>query len=168
MDNSSSKMTIREICKSTVVTASVAEVWHAWTTIEGTATFFAPRGHIRLEKGGPYELYFDLDAPAGQQGSEGCTVLEFASEMFLSFTWNFPPSLPSIRGEHTTVGVGLQPLQGGSTRVVITHTGWQAGDDWTAGFEYFNRAWALVLARLKHRFAVAPLDWNNPYTPDDL
>ena len=161
------KLTVREICTSVVVNATVADLWHAWSTTEGATTFFAPRAHILLAPGGAYELFFDPTAPVGQQGSEGCSIVEFQPEQYLCFTWNFPPSIPSLREKHTTVGVGLQAVQGGKTRVVLTQTGWSIGEDWSQGFSYFQRAWKLVLARLKHRFESAPIDWSNPYEPPD-
>ncbi len=166
MDDSTIKRTVREICKSVEVSASLAEVWHAWTTSEGATTFFAPEAHIVAAPGGAYELYFDLEAPEGERGSEGCTIIELAEEKFLSVTWNFPTSLPTIRGEHTAVGIGLQALGAARTRVVLTHTGWKAEPAWLEGFTYFTRAWDLVLGRLQHRFEVGPIDWADPFTPN--
>ena len=166
MDDNKAKLTIREICKATEVEAPLAEVWRAWTTAEGAITFFAPEARIEATAGGAYELYFDLESPEGERGSEGCTIRELVEEKFLSVTWNFPPSLPSILSEHTTVGIGLQALGVDRTRVVITHTGWQDGPVWAEGFTYFMRAWDMVLGRLQHRFAVGPIDWADPFTPD--
>jgi len=166
MDDIKVKLTVREICKSALVDAPLAEVWRAWTTAEGATTFFAPAAHIVAEAGGPYELYFDLELPEGERGSEGCTIRELAEEQYLSVTWNFPPNLPSIRGEHTSVGIGMQALGAAQTRVVITQTGWRDDPAWQDGFTYFMRAWDLVLSRLQHRFTVGPIDWADPFTPD--
>lgn len=165
MDDSAIRRTVREICKSVEVAAPLAEVWRAWTSAEGAITFFAPGARIEARPGGPYELYFDPEAPEGERGSEGCTVRELQTERFLSVTWNFPPSLPTLRNEHTTVGIGLQAMDAGRTRVVLTHTGWRDGPQWMEGFSYFVRAWDLVLARLHHRFAEGPIDWADPFTP---
>lgn len=65
----------RMIRKDVVVNACVEEVWEAWTAPEGAVTFFAPRANIRLAIGGPYELFFDLDAPEGSRGGEGLRLL---------------------------------------------------------------------------------------------
>ena len=46
--------------------------------MDGARTFFAPEAHIELRPEGPYEMYFDSDAPVGERGGEGCTVLEAA------------------------------------------------------------------------------------------
>ena len=32
-------------------------------------------------------------------------------------------------------------------------------------YAYFTRAWQIVLGRLERRFAVGPIDWDDPYAP---
>ena len=155
----------RELRKEVIVGAPLSEVWRAWTTDAGAVTFFAPAAHIEAREGGAYELFFMLEAPEGSRGSEGCTVLGLEPERRLVVSWNFPPTLPTIRGEHTRVQVDMEPIDDDHTKVSVVQTGWREGDDWDQGFAYFDRAWALVLARLDHRFEAGPIDWNDPYTP---
>jgi uncharacterized protein YndB with AHSA1/START domain len=161
----SSQMTVRELCQTAVVPASVAMVWHAWTTPEGARTFFAPVANIRLEVQGPYELLFDLDRPAGEQGSEGCRVLAFELHQWVSFSWSFPRELKTLVTEKTQVGLSFVAQPDGQTRVVLAQRGWKTGPEWEEGFRYFKRAWQIVLGRLRHRFEVGPIDWMNPFTP---
>ena len=146
--------------KEVTIKAAAAEVWRAWTTPEGVKTFFAPQARIVLERGGAYELYFNLSAPAGQRGGEGCTLIEIAAPSRLAFTWNFPPTLPAIRTAHTLITVELAPAGEGATRVTLTQRGWRAGPQWSKGRVYFDRAWGLVLSRLKQRFEQGPVDWS--------
>jgi len=45
----------------------------------------------------------------------------------------------------------------------LTHDGWGEGEEWDKAVAYFTRAWIdIVPPRLKHRFSVGPVDWNNP------
>jgi len=60
----------RVIRKEVKVNTSIEKVWKAWTTNDGATTFFAPKARIELTPGGPYELYFDPEAPKGSQGGE--------------------------------------------------------------------------------------------------
>ncbi len=145
------------------VDAPPATVWSAWTTVEGVRTFFAPDARIEPRVGGPFEMLFDDKVPAGSRGSEGCRFLELSPPHRFSFDWNFPPQLP-IRNEHTRVDVRLEPA-GSGTRVTLTQTGWGEGPGWDEGFQYFDRAWGVVLARLHQRFAHGPIDWSQPYRP---
>jgi len=147
------------------VPASRDEVWQAWTTAQGAESFFAPKCNIELRPGGAYEILFDLTAKAGQQGGEGMHVMAVQPPSMLSFTWNAPPHLPSVRGQMTRVIVRLTEVEPRQTRVTLRHDGWGEGGEWDAAHEYFKHAWAgVVLPRLKHRFTLGPIDWNNPPT----
>ena len=158
------------IQKEAIVNASIEKVWNAWTTSEGATTFFAPQAKIELDLGGAYELYFDLEAPKGLQGSEGCHVLSFLPKEMLSFEWNAPPEFPHVRKQqmrkHTWVILRLCPIAKDQTKVRVTHLGWKEGEEWEKVFRYFQRAWDIVLGRLEHAFSTGkPINWRTPYYP---
>ena len=92
---------LRKIIADVIVPADLRQVWEAWTTEEGTKTFFAPDCKIDLVSGGAYEMYFVLSSPKGLRGGEGCQILAFQPMDMLLFTWNAPPSLLTVR-EHNT------------------------------------------------------------------
>lgn len=149
----------KRITAEVLIAADVAVVWQAWTTEEGARTFFAPECKIELVPGGAYEMLFDLGAPIGLQGGEGCVLLAIQPTEMLSFTWNAPPNLPSVRNQYTHVIVWFEPGQEG-TRISLVHDGWGTGGEWAQAFEYFERAWKkIVLPRLKYRFDHGPVDW---------
>lgn len=153
----------RPLERSVVVQASAEQVWAAWTTVDGVATFFAPHARIALRPGGAYEMLFDSSAEPGSKGGEGCTLVELLPNRRLVFTWNFPPHLATLRNAHTLVTVDLLPgAVAGTTKVSITHSGWRAGPGWTEGRAYFERAWELVSERLQRRFVLGPMDWGAP------
>ena len=150
--------------KKVVVNATIQAVWEAWTTESGVRAFFAPEAKIDLRVGGHYEMYFMLDAPTGSRGGEGCTVRDVREPNRLGFTWNFPPTIPSLRDNRrfTEVCLNLAHAADNQTEVSMVQSGWQSGPDWEEGYAYFDRAWDLVLDRLKRRFQSGPIDWNNP------
>ncbi|MEW5742294.1 MAG: DUF6265 family protein [Myxococcota bacterium] len=155
-----------DLVKDRLIPAPPAAVWKAWTTREGAVRFFAPDARIEPKSGGAFELYFAPEAPAGQRGSEGCTVVSVEPQKRLVFTWNFPPSIPTLRERkaQTTVTVDLAP-EGKGTRVRLTASGWKDGDDWHAGHAYFDKAWTTVLARLERSFRRGPIDWKYGWKP---
>jgi uncharacterized protein YndB with AHSA1/START domain len=137
--------------KEVVVDLPLAEVWNAWTTNEGLEHFIPEKADVELKPGGKYEWYMSLKPPEGQRGSEGCKVLSYLPMEMLSFEWNFPPKVASLRdsGAHTQVNVFFDALDKNKTRVRLYQHGWQEGSDWDQGYAYFDRAWGNVLKTLK-------------------
>jgi len=156
----------RVIRKEVVINASQKEVWNAWASSEGAKTFFAPKANIQLSIGGAYELFFDLDAPAGSRGGEGLKVLSYLPMEMLSFEWNAPPQFPEVRGGPLTwVVVQLSVRDRKQVSVRLTHLGWREGEEWGKVFQYFQSAWDIVLGRLEYRYSGGAIDWNNLYRP---
>jgi len=112
------------------IPAPLSAVWDAWTTEEGARTFFAPKCRIELKPGGAYEMLFNLDAPPGEQGGEGMTILASQPEKMLSFTWNSPPNLTTVRGEMTHVVVYFEENTPEETLISLVHDGWGEGGEW--------------------------------------
>ncbi len=160
MSHASPERVIRE---EIIVSASRDDVWKAWTTVEGIRTFFAPDARVDLGIDGLYEILFEPDAPPGRRGAEGMRIMALQPGRMLAVTWNAPPHLPDIRMQRTHVVLRFLEMSPGQTRVILTQDGWGEGEQWDEAFAYFTRAWKdVVLPRLKHRFAVGPVDWNNP------
>jgi len=137
-------------------------VWEAWTTEAGARSFFAPDCRIELRIDGAYEMYFDLDVEPGKRGGEEMRILAIQPGKMLSFTWNAPPTLPTVRGQRTHVVVHLYPAEGRQTRVTLKHDGFGEGGEWDQAYGYFVRAWPkVVLPRLVYRFTVGPIDWDH-------
>ncbi len=156
----------RVLRKEVTVHATLDEVWDAWTTPEGVASFFAPKSKIEIRVGGPYELYFILDAPPGQRGCEGCRVLSYLPKEMLSFEWLAPPSIPALRDAgkktHVVLRFTEEPPGAGCVRVELTQLGWGEGDDWDKCYKYFDGAWGYVMGNLHKRFAPAPTPPDSP------
>ena len=138
---------VRSLVLETTVAASSRTVWDAWVSSDGIASWWNPSGsNIELRVGGPFELYFDLDAAPGMRGSEGCVYLGYVPGEVISFTWNAPPHL-ALRESHTWVVIMFTDSPTG-TDVHLVHTGFGAGDDWDAYMAYFRDAWSYVLELL--------------------
>lgn len=139
--------TDRIIVASIEVEASPETIWEMWTTEEGLS-FFAPGSSIDLRPGGTYEVYFALDAPIGQRGSEGTTILGFQENRMLTITWALPPYMPEVRPHLTPLTIEIVPISDTTTEVTITHTGWGEGGQWDAAYAYFQQNWPLVLTAM--------------------
>jgi uncharacterized protein YndB with AHSA1/START domain len=140
-----------------VVRAPLPAVWHAWTTAEGLA-FVSGVSNVELAIGGPYEWF--LDSPAderGRRGSEGSRILAYLPHDLLVFSWTFPPETPGLRaaGETTVVVVRTEAIDTDHVRVRLDATGWQEGEEWEAGYAYFEAAWSAVLGVLREHLETA-------------
>lgn len=156
----------KSIYKEVVIHATVADVWRAWTSQEGVTSFFSRKANLELKIGGKYEMLFNLEVQKGSQGSEGIKILSYLPEKMLSFDWNAPPNYPKLRNERTWVVLNFQLIDDENTRVILNHLGWGKSSDWEQVYNYFERAWDIVLGRLQYRFLYGPIDWDNPYTPN--
>jgi uncharacterized protein YndB with AHSA1/START domain len=152
----------RSVRAEVIVDAEPQEVWQAWTTEAGARSFFAPACRVEMRIGGAYEMYFNLDAPQGERGGEGLVILALQAPSMLSFTWNAPPELPTVRPQRTHVVVRIARHAALASRVTLCHDGWGQGGEWEQALVYFQSAWSeVVLPRLRYRFAVGPMDWSN-------
>ncbi|MFQ5590881.1 MAG: SRPBCC domain-containing protein [Phycisphaerae bacterium] len=148
----------------TMVNASLKDVWHAWTTNEGAQTFFARNSNVRLEIGGPFELFFSPDNPKGERGAEGCHILSYLPMEMISFSWSAPPQFAHARRHRTWVVIRFEQLGPKQTRVKLTHLGWDEMktahpehiEEWEQVHRYFTEAWPSVLEHLKQRFDKGP------------
>jgi uncharacterized protein YndB with AHSA1/START domain len=136
--------TNRIIVASVEVDATPEQIWPLWSTSEGL-TFFAPAANVDLRPGGVYEVYFLPDAPEGQRGSEGTTVLGFQENRMLTVTWALPPYMPDVRPHLTPLTIEIVPVDADTSRVIITQTGWGEGGEWDEAYAYFQQNWPLVL-----------------------
>ena len=143
-----------DIVVTKVIDAAVADVWKAWTTPEGIESFFAPKAaKIVPEPGGAFELWFGVDQPEGQRGSEGCLVHSVVPMQQLVFEWNAPPPIPTIRRLRTLVYVDFRSLDANRTEVTLRNFGYGQGEEWAKTKQYFERAWPAVMVSLQKRFA---------------
>lgn len=141
----------REVVKETTVRASLEDVWNAWTTEDGLK-FISAKSNVELRRGGPYEWF--LDGPAdesGRRGGEGSKILAWLPHEMLAFSWTFAPATPNLRRaqETTQVIVNFTPGNDGTVHVRLTAHEWQDGEEWDAGYEYFDEAWGYVLTALQ-------------------
>ena len=142
----------KHIYKEIAIPTRISEVWNAWTLKEELTKFFAPEAEIELKLGGKYEMYFLLDNPLGSRGGEGNRILSFVPQKMLSFEWNAPPNFPNVRKEKTWCVLFFDKLDLNSTKIRFYHLGWQKGEEWDQVYDYFQKAWDLVLGNLKKLF----------------
>ena len=143
---------LRSFDKRVQLAAEPAAVFRTWTTAEGLKELLDVDAKVELRVGGPLELYFMPEAPAGTRGSEGCQFLAYVPDRMLAFSWNAPPIIPETRELHTWVVMEFAPAGEGGTELILTHAGFGEGDAWDETYAYFDRAWGMVIDAMVARF----------------
>src|SRR3954471_5011600 len=86
-----------DITVTRVIAAPVADVWKAWTTVEGIESFFAPKAaKVEPRAGGAFELWFAANLPEGSRGTEGCLFHSITPMEQIVLEWNAPPTIAAI------------------------------------------------------------------------
>jgi uncharacterized protein YndB with AHSA1/START domain len=137
-----------------VVPASLPDVWTAFTTPEGMATWLAPSAKVDLRKGGDWLALFKGVKPGG--GS----VIDFQPNVYLSISAMAPERFPNVRHDRTTAVFEFSSVDDTHTRVHLTQTGWKTGKEWDDAFDYLAKGNAQLLNALYQRFATGPVDWS--------
>ncbi len=142
-------MHVRSFVKETVIHAPVAELFAAWGDAEVFPKAYAPEdpklsANIDLVIGGRYEWLWD-----GVTGSNACQVLSYIPDRMISFSWSAPPSQPESRKKLTWVVVEFDALEGGSTKLTLTHLGFGKEAHWDETFDYFSAAWPHVFEQFR-------------------
>src|SRR5215218_365969 len=120
-----------DITVTRVIAAPVADVWKAWTTVEGIESFFAPKAaKVDPRPGGAFELWFGVNFPEGSRGSEGCLFHSVTPMEQLVIKWNAPPTIPTIRPLRTLLYLDFKPLGADRTELTLRNFGYGQGEEW--------------------------------------
>ncbi|HVN93473.1 MAG TPA: SRPBCC domain-containing protein [Terracidiphilus sp.] len=136
------------------VPAPTGDVWKAFTTSEGLATWLAPQAHVDLRPGVDWIVSFP-----GAKSTGGGTIVSFVPENQLVLSALAPDQFPHVRAERTRAVFDFEP-RGRATLVRLTQTGWKTGDEWDRAYEYLIAGNAQLMSALHRRFAVGRIDWN--------
>jgi uncharacterized protein YndB with AHSA1/START domain len=135
------------------IPAPLPEVWKAFTTTDGLKSWLAPEVTVDLRKGGDWLVKFPGSTAGG-------TIVSFVPQKELVLSALAPDRFPHVRAARTRA-VFTFTAKGNNTLVRLSQTGWQAGKEWEAAYEYLAAANGEMLAMLHHRFVAGPTDWQS-------
>ena len=145
-------MITNKILKKEITLNTTLDIaWEAWTSNEGLR-FISKKSNVELRRNGPYEWFLDLEADQnGKRGGQGSKVLAYLPKKMLAFSWTFPPSIPELRDANKTtqVVVNFEELEEDMIRIQLAMHELDEGKSWDEGWMYFDKAWEIVLDKLK-------------------
>lgn len=134
--------------------APVSEVWKAFTTAEGLASFLAPAAYVEPHVDGLYEWYICPECPKGQRGLEGHRILAFEPERRLMVSWGTPFMTRAVLGDqHTIAEFTFRPIDAHNSIIRMRQFGIGEGPAWRGAEIYFDARWRDVYQNLWDRFS---------------
>jgi hypothetical protein len=119
----------------------------------------APEARIDPWVGGRYEILFQpaQDPEGTRAGTKGAHILRWEKDRALSFEWRGRADMVEMNTLPlpTRVELTFEPIAGqpGRTHLTLTHYGFLKGAGWDRSYDFFDNAWATVIARLKEACA---------------
>jgi uncharacterized protein YndB with AHSA1/START domain len=134
------------------VAGSLDDVWTAFTTSEGLATWLWRDTRVDARPGGDWIATFP-------QSTGGGTIVSLVPKKQLVIAALAPEQFPAVRAARTRAVFEFAPITTSSTRVTLVQTGWKSGEEWDAAYEYLAGGNAELLTQLYQRFASGPIAW---------
>jgi uncharacterized protein YndB with AHSA1/START domain len=135
-----------------IVPGSLDEVWAAFTTNDGLAAWLWRDVRVDARPGGDWLALFP-----GSTG--GGTIVSLAPKQQLVIAALAPDRFPTVRKERTRAAFAFAAVTPDSTKVTLVQTGWKAGDEWDAAYDYLAGGNAELLNQLYQRFVTGPVVW---------
>ena len=138
---SDSTRTDRSVDLSIDIDATLEEVWHALTTGEGIARWFAPYAAVTPGEGGSVSIGWDPK----EMWDTPITVWEPMRRM------QTVSEMPSQDGRMVRLAVDYYlEAQGGRVRVRLVHSGFDDSESWDGYIDGLDAGWTFFLFNLKH------------------
>lgn len=134
------------------VPGTLDQVWAAFTTPDGLATWLWRDVRVEARPGGDWLVIFP-----GSTG--GGTIVSLDPKKQLVIAALAPETFPTVRKERTTATFEFAAVTRTSTAVTLVQTGWKAGAEWDAAYEYLADGNAALLTQLYQRFVSGPIAW---------
>lgn len=135
------------------VPAPVEAVWQAFTTKDGLQTWLWRDCRVDLRAGGDWIVQYTPTATGGG------TIVSFTPQREIVMRAMAPERFPTVRATRTVATFRFEAAGAAATKVTLVQTGWQAGPEWDAAYDYLAGGNAQLLMQLHRRFTMGPITW---------
>ena len=150
------------------VPAPVREVWRAFATSEGFASWAVPVAQVDMREGGMIESSYDPKAAIGAPGNIRNAILVAVPERLIVMrNVQAPPKTPFDvpTFQKLVTAITLVPLGPDATRVTLQNPGYRDGPLYDGVWQAFHGGNTWTLVKLKERFETGPVDWVEALKP---
>lgn len=152
----------RAIQLAVEVPAAVRDVFLAFTTSEGFASWAVPMARVDLRIGGLIEASYDVNAKPGDPNNIRNQIVAYVPDRLLVIRNVQAPADfadPELFRRTVTI-MEFESLSPTSTRVRLTNAGYGPGEGFATLYKRFEWGDAYTLAELRKRFERGPVDWK--------
>jgi uncharacterized protein YndB with AHSA1/START domain len=135
-----------------VVAGSLDDLWAAFTTTDGLATWLWRDTRVDARPGGDWLVVFPHSTGGG-------TIVSLTPKRQLVIAALAPDRFPTVREERTRATFEFAAETPTSTKVTLVQTGWKSGPEWNAAYDYLADGNLELLMQLHRRFESGPLSW---------
>jgi hypothetical protein len=141
----------RVLQESIDVAGTPACLWKALTDEATIKAAGMPMAHVELRNGGVIEEGFTPDAAPGGPATIRHLIIAYLPERLLVLrNQSTPPGLLHADLYRNIVQIdSIEPIDGGRTRVTLSHTGYGAGPDYDQLYAFFRNGNAGYLVAMK-------------------
>jgi hypothetical protein len=124
------------------IPVSVNEVWAAFTTEKGLASWVAPVVKLDLRVGGALSTNYDKNALIGSPGTIRLPILNYLEREMITFKVNLNDSLSKkaqAEDKNLQEIVQIVDLGNGRSKVISSMIGWGEGKEWDEIYRFFAK-----------------------------
>ncbi len=146
-----------------VIDAPVKNVWEAFTTDAGFASWAAPVAHVTLGNDGMIEASYSLTAKIGDPDNIRNRIVAYLPERLLVLANDHAPAgAPFDAAAFSKIRTVLefQDLGGGRTKVIESGVGYGDGPAFDSVYKHFRAGNAYEFQLLGNLFTRGPVDWK--------
>lgn len=153
---------VRTLQHQVILSATPAQVFDAFTTVDGLRAWAVPFAAVDFKVGGIWESSYSLSGRAGDAGNIKNRYLAYVPGRMVAFqAVAAPPTFqhPEVLTDVFTVAE-IEGVSEGKTRLTLSMVGYRSGREFDAVYELFLRNNAWSLEQLQKRFVSGPVDWK--------
>jgi uncharacterized protein YndB with AHSA1/START domain len=148
---------------STVVQASVTDVWGAFTTDAGFKRWAVPVAHITLANDGMMESSYSLTGRIGDPDNILNRIVAYLPEKLIvmqnAHVPKGAPFDPVLIATLRTI-ITFEPVDATHTRVTETQVGYGESAGYDSMYQHFRDGNTYALQTLARSFITGPVDWK--------
>jgi uncharacterized protein YndB with AHSA1/START domain len=153
----------RYLRQELIVSASLADVWAAFTTEEGLQTWAAPVVEVDLRMGGSFKSNYDPEAEIGDPGTISVTFVNYVPLKLLTLQAElgdpFPEEIRQAQQRLYNI-LEFEEVDPERTRIVSWGVGYGKGGSWDEFMSFFIEGNEWSFSMLLKRFRDGPIDWT--------